>query len=211
MPRPIGILSGEILKKLDHGALAMNDLFDFLASRALEGESHLLSKEGYRAFKRRSWQRRVALNAEHQAAEEKQRFHSLMYHLQKQGLITKEKNGVKTVVSVTKKGMEKYRALKKYLTGKNPEELSLSPRKYPKIKSPSSIIISFDIPEKENHKRAWLRSVLRNLNYKILHASVWIGKNAMPQEFLNDCRRIGIMKYLHIFSVVETGTIAKAE
>ena len=83
------------------------------------------------------------------------------------------------------------------------------PRDYPKLPSPSSIIISFDIPEKEKHKRAWLRSVLRNLDYKILHASVWIGNNALPKELLNDCKRMDMTNYIHIFSVFRKGTIAE--
>lgn len=208
MARPISELSGYILKKLDYGALAMSDLLDFTMSRTLEGSGYGLSKEGYKAFKKRSWQRRVAMNADHQAVEEKQRFYSLMYNLHKQGLITKEKKGVKTVVSVTEKGIEKYRALKKYLARKSPEKHApLPPRIYPKIQSSSSIIVSFDIPEKEAYKRAWLRSALQNLDYKILHESVWIGTNALPKDLLDDCRKMNMTKYVHIFSVIKKGTI----
>ncbi len=208
MARPISELSGYILKKLDHGTLAMSDLFDFTISRTLEGSGYGLSNEGYTAFKKRSWQRRVAMNAEHQAAEEKQRFYSLMYNLHKQGLITKEKRGVKTVVSVTEKGIGKYRALKKYLARKNSEKhATLPPRTYTKIQSPSSIIVSFDIPEKEAYKRVWFRSALQNLDYKILHESVWIGTNALPKDLLDDCRKMNMTKYIHIFSVIKKGTI----
>ncbi|MSR73807.1 MAG: hypothetical protein EXS60_02015 [Candidatus Pacebacteria bacterium] len=212
MARPISELSATILKKLDHGTLAMNDLFDFTMSRALEGSAHRLSKEEYKAFKKRSWQRRVAMNAENQTAKERQRFYTLMYNLHKQGLVTKEKRGVKTILSITKKGGEKWRALKKYLAGKDPAQLSpMPPNKYLKTKIPSSIIVSFDIPEKEAYKRVWLRSVLRNLDYTILHESVWIGNNALPKDLLNDCRKMNMTKYIHIFSVLKKGTISDSE
>ena len=208
MGRPMSELGATILRRLDDGELAMNDLFDFLISRALEGGGYGLSKKGYIAFKKRSWQRRVAMNAQNQAAEEKQRFYNMMHSLHTQGLVTKEKQGVKTIVSITKKGGEKWRTLKKILTRINPADRpTVKPNDYPKIKSPSSIIVSFDIPEKESYKRVWLRSVLRNLDYKILHESVWMGNNALPKELLDECRRMNMTKYLHIFSVLRKGTI----
>ena len=208
MAKIMGELSTTILKKLDGGELAMNDLFDFLVSRTLEGSGYGLSKEGYKALKKRSWQRRVAMNAKNQAAEDKQRFYALMYNLHKQGLFTTEKRGIKTVVSVTEKGIGKYRALKKYLARKNSEKhATLPPRTYTKIQSPSSIIVSFDIPEKEAYKRVWFRSALQNLDYKILHESVWIGTNALPKDLLDDCRKMNMTKYIHIFSVIKKGTI----
>lgn len=210
MARPMGELSANILKKLDIGTLAMNDLFDFMMSRTLEGSGYGLSKEGYKAFKRRSWQRRVAMNAEHQAQEEKQVFYNLMYRLREQGLVENEKHGTKTMLSITQKGKEKIRDLKKYFADNaNKRQPVMPPTHYPKTKSSASIIISFDVPEKEKYKRAWLRSVLRNLEYKILHESVWIGTNALPKELLNECRRLNMTKYIHIFSVLKKGTILK--
>ena len=210
MGRPMGALGTAILKKLDGGELAMNDLFDFLISRALEGSVYRLSKEKYKAFKKRSWQRRVTMNAKNQAKKEKQRFHNLIHRLYEQGLVAKEKQGVKTTISVTKKGIEKYRALKKFLAKMNPaDQPAAEPNSYSKIKSMSSIIISFDIPEKEAHKRRWLRSVLRNLEYEMLHESVWIGNNIIPKDLLNEVQRMNMTKYLHIFSVLKKGTIEK--
>jgi DNA-binding PadR family transcriptional regulator len=208
MAKLIGELSAGVLKKLDAGELAMNDLFDFIASGGIRYRSRGLSGEDFKAFKRRSWQRRVAMNANQLAAKEKQSFYNLMYRLHEQGLVEKEKRGTKTVLSITQKGKEKYCALKKYLSKKDPTERpAMIPSDYPKIKSSSSVIISFDIPEKENYKRAWLRSVLRNLNYTILHESVWMGKNTLPRELLDDCRRMKLTKYIHIFSVLKKGTI----
>lgn len=210
MGRPMGELGVTILKKLDGGTLAMNDLFDFIMSRTLEGSGYGLSKEGYKAFKKRSWQRRVAMNAEHQSMEKKQYFYGLMYNLHKQGLVTKEKQGVKTVVSITKKGGEKWRALKKFFMQRNPvDHPATKPSSYLKVKSLSPIIVSFDIPEKEAHKRAWLRSVLRNLDYEMLHESVWIGNAILTTELMDEMRRMNMTKHVHIFSVLKKGTIQK--
>ena len=204
----MGELSAVILKKLDGGELAINDLFDFFVSRALEGSAHRLSKEGYKAFKKRSWQRRVIMNAKNQAKEERQRFHNLIHRLYEQGLITKENQGIKTTISVTKKGVEKYRALRKFLARRDPaDQPATKPSSYLKIKSLSSIIVSFDIPEKEAHKRRWLRSALRNLDYKMLHESVWIGDNILPKDLLNEAQRMDMTKYLHIFSILKKGTV----
>ena len=210
MGRPMSELSVALLKKLDSGELAINDLFDFFMSRALEGSAYRLSKEGYKAFKKRSWQRRVAMNVENQAKEEKQRFYNLICRLHEQGLVAKEKQGIKTTISVTKKGVEKYRTLKKLFEKRDmADRPTTKPNSYPKIKSPSSIIVSFDIPEKESHKRAWLRSVLRNLEYEMLHESVWIGSNILPKEFLDEAHRINMTRYVHIFSVLRKGTIGE--
>ena len=210
MARPISELNATILKMLDSGTLAMNDLFDFLFLSGRIDYNYRLNKENYKAFKHRSWQRRVAMNAEHQKTEEKQHFYNLMYRLHNQGLVTKEKQGIKTMLTITKKGIEKMRAFKKIILQKNNKEKPrIAPRDYQKIKSPSSIIISFDIPEKEKYKRAWLRSVLRNLNYKILHESVWIGNTIPPKELLDDCRRMNMIQYIHIFAVFKKGTIAE--
>ncbi len=209
MGRVLDELSIRALKALDRGYLDMNDLFDFLMSRALEGSGHRISKEGYRAFKRRSWERRVILNAKNQTIADKKRFSDLIYRLHSHGLITKNQKGMRATLSITQKGAEKFRVLRKRLERDTKiRPTPGTPTKYKKIKSPSSIIISFDIPEKESPKRAWLRSTLYNLDYKILHESVWIGNNILPEDFLEECRKMNLEKYVHIFSVLKKGTIA---
>ncbi len=210
MAKLLSAFNARILKKLDAGTLAMNDLFDFMESGGIRYRHRGLSGEEFKAFKRRSWERRAAMNAEHQAADSKQAFYNLMYRLHKQGLITKEKRGTKTMISITQKGTERFHKLRNALSRKrDTAAVHPLPSSYQKKRSSSSIIVSFDIPEKESPKRAWIRSVLRNLDYKILHESVWIGNNALPKELLDDCRRMNITRYLHIFSVLEKGTIAE--
>lgn len=92
----------------------------------------------------------------------------------------KKRKNKKTIWSITRKGLEKLKILKK----KNRKTLI----NYSKEKSDKLIIVIFDIPEKERHKRNWLRSVLVSLDFKFLQESVWIGKTKIPEEFLNDLR-----------------------
>ena len=208
MGRILDELSIQALKALDRGYLDMNDLFDFLMSRTLEGSGHRLSKEGYKAFKRRSWQRRVTLNTENQAIADKKRFTDLIYRLHSHGLITKNQKGMRAMLSITQKGTEKIHVLKKrFERDTKLRPAPGTPTRYKKIKSANPIIVSFDIPEKESPKRVWLRSALHNLDYKILHESVWIGNNLLPEDFLEECRKMNLGKYVHIFSVLKKGTI----
>jgi len=130
-----------------------------------------------------------------------QQFYSLLNRLKNQGFIKKEKENKKTIWSITRKGLEKLKILKK----KNKKILI----NYPKEKSDKLIIVIFDIPEKERHKRNWLRSVLASLDFKFLQQSVWIGKTKIPEEFLNDLRNKKMLDYVHIFKVSKSGTINK--
>ena len=210
MARTLDTISILALKALDHGFLDMSDLFDFFMSRALEGSAYRLSKEGYKTFKKRSWQRRVALNAANQEREDKKRFYNLIYRLHVQGLITKTQKGMDATLSITKKGTEKFRATEHCLARETKTSYPHgTPTRYEKKKAASSIIVSFDIPEKEKSKRNWLRSVLRNLDYEMLHESVWIGTNKLPKDFMEEYRHMNMTKYIHIFSVVKKGTIGE--
>ncbi len=198
-----------MLKILEDGELKANDLLDFFLSGMLDYRfKH--DKKTYAALKRGSWERRVDLNARRANAEERRRFNTMIYRLHSQGLIAKDEKRSNSIISITKKGIEKSGMLGK---GAKPnKELAYAhrtPRKYKKIRSASSILVSFDIPEKEKGKRDWLRNVLRNLDFKLLHQSTWIGSNALPEDFLEDCRKMRMIKYLHIFSVIKKGTIGE--
>jgi DNA-binding transcriptional regulator PaaX len=113
----------------------------------------------------------------------------------------KKRKNKKTIWSITRKGLEKLKILKK----KNRKTLI----NYSKEKSDKLIIVIFDVPEKERHKRNWLRSVLASLDFKFLQQSVWIGKTKIPKEFLNDLRDQKMLDYVHIFKISKSGTINK--
>ena len=64
-----------------------------------------------------------------------------------------------------------------------------------------------DIPESERKKRAWLRSALKNLNFKMIQQSVWIGKVRIPEEFLRDLRNMHLTEYVEIFEISKAGSL----
>jgi DNA-binding PadR family transcriptional regulator len=129
-----------------------------------------------------------------------QQFYSLLNKLKNQGFIKKEGKNKKTIWSITQKGLEKLKIIKEK------RKLNID---YPKEKGDKLIIITFDIPEQEKHKREWLRSVLVALDFKLLQKSVWIGKTQIPQDFLNDLKDQKMLNYVHIFKISKSGTINK--
>ena len=139
---------------------------------------------------------------EEERQEELKRIENLIYRLKKDGLIKKvdSPNG-NPILTITAKGRRKRDLLEKSYT------LQLPDKNYDSEKSSDLIIISFDISEKERHKRDWLRSVLKNLGLRMLQRSVWIGKVKISEDFLNDLRKINIINSVEIFSVGKTGTI----
>src|SRR3989344_7939063 len=56
----------------------------------------------------------------------------------------------------------------------------------------SSIIISFDIPEKDRKIRNWLRNQIKIFGYKILQQSLWIGPGPLPHPFLKRLEKLEI-------------------
>lgn len=127
----------------------------------------------------------------------KQSFYDRIYRLRKDGLIAREKSGW----FISKNGKEKLKKLRNRKSGDLPEI------NYTSEKEDGFNLVIFDIPESERKKRAWLRVALRNLNFSLLQASVWIGKNKIPEEFLHDLQDLGIFKYIEILSIGKTGTL----
>lgn len=71
------------------------------------------------------------------------------------------------------------------------------------------VIISFDVPEKLRRKRDWLREVIRNLGFEMIHKSVWIGKVKIPKEFILDLEDLKILEFVEIFEISKTGSLKK--
>lgn len=131
----------------------------------------------------------------------KKHFNDLLYHLKKDGLVTQNQKGNKTVLKITQKGkdvLEKFRA--------KPKEFFPS-SKYEAREEKIFKIVIFDIPERERGKRQWLRSALANLNFAMLQKSVWAGKAKLPQAFLEDLNRMNILHCVEIFAISKTGSL----
>src|SRR3989344_2266184 len=89
------------------------------------------------------------------------------------------------------------------------KEKSLPESKYPIQEKDELKIIIFDIPEAEKRKRAWLRSVLRNLEFTMIQKSVWSGKTKLPQEFISQMHKLNLLSYVEIFTISKTGSLKK--
>ena len=77
------------------------------------------------------------------------------------------------------------------------------------IDSPKVLVmVIFDIPEKHRRRRDWLRFHLKNLGFRLIQASVWLGPTALPEAFVKDIKMYGMDQWVHIFPLDRTGTIS---
>ena len=176
---------------------------DMITKNILDTISYVGYVETYRrmrGIKSLTPERKPILQKPIKNLEERQRISKLLYKLKDEGLIIKEYRNENTFWKIADKG-------KKWLIKPKPEK-----RTYSKIKSSDEIkIVVFDIPEKKRFYRDWLREVLKNLKFKMLQKSVWIGKTILPEEFFNDLKRLGILSYVEIFAITKTGTIKQLQ
>lgn len=128
--------------------------------------------------------------------EEQQTFYSLLNRLKRQGFVSKKQSKYGTAWKATKQG------LKKLFTLQNKKQMSYAIKPEKTLK-----IVSYDIPEWMKKKREWLREALEFLGFRMLHKSVWIGKNQIPEEFLHDLKDGELLNHIHIFEVGARGTI----
>lgn len=126
--------------------------------------------------------------------KEKAKFSNLIYKLKKDGLVEVGQNKF----FLTKKGGV-------YL--KN--EKNKPKTGYSVISGKTTNLIVFDIPEEKRKRRQWLREVLKNLEYKQLQKSVWIGKSKLPEEFLREISRLNLHNCVEIFSISNRGTLRR--
>ncbi len=182
-----------ILEILGKTAISTIDLLDLMFSGAGR-----MSKNDFRELNKRMRDRHRDFDFEMIKLEEKQKFYNLLYKLQKDGLVKKEKNGLKkSIWTITKMGLKKLKLKKRF---------NLS-TKYKIQASQSRKVIIFNISEKEKEKRNWLRSVLSNLEFTMLQKSVWIGNNELPIEFLENLKKLKLLSCVKVFSVMNDGNI----
>ncbi len=193
MPR--GEIVPKILEILQAQAEATTDLFDVLTSSY--GESYRKMRRtinyGPRRFKT-DWTFEY---------RQRRQFYSLLNQLKNQGLISKKISDTTrgSIWKITKKGLEKLNLAKKE------KVFSKKNINYKKESDNKIKVVVFDIPEKERHKRVWLRAVLISLNFSLLQESVWIGKSKIPEELIFDLRRRKMLPYVQIFEINKSGTI----
>lgn len=69
------------------------------------------------------------------------------------------------------------------------------------------VVVSYDVPIAFNKERNILRDMLRTLGLNLIHKSVWVGKVLLPERFVADLNRLGIMDYVEILEVTKSGTL----
>ncbi|PIR89516.1 MAG: hypothetical protein COU07_01285 [Candidatus Harrisonbacteria bacterium CG10_big_fil_rev_8_21_14_0_10_40_38] len=122
-------------------------------------------------------------------------FYSILSRLKKQGLIEKSSRGW----NVTKLGRHKSAAAIRFSSYAD----------FAKSKNgivPNTIII-FDIPEQERVKRNTLREDLKALGFNQLQKSVWMGWSPLPAAFVSHIKSLGIVKFVHLFTIQKSGTL----
>jgi hypothetical protein len=137
-----------------------------------------------------------------ESLEETQKFYSMLSYLKRQGFVSKQKTKGSTSWKITGDGLRKVRKLR--------QEASCSARlsQFGNISGESTKIVTFDVPERNRKKRAWLRSALSSMGFSLLHKSVWMGKKEMPREFFFELHRKKLLRYVHIFAVTKSGTLS---
>ncbi|MBI2627752.1 hypothetical protein HYW72_02370 [Candidatus Nomurabacteria bacterium] len=101
-----------------------------------------------------------------------------------------------------------------YLSEKGKNKLSnfqnsfpLNKDLYKKKTGETVMVISYDIPIAFNKERNILRDMLRMLGFELVHKSVWVGKVFLPERFIADLSRLGIIDYVEILEVTKNGTL----
>ena len=173
------------------GAMAQADFFAAVLSA---GYGASMSKIDHEYQKNRRFSKLNKPKKE-EIEKRKRRLGIFISKMKHQGFI-QESNGK---FSISKQGKQKLNKLKSALPG----------RHYEKIKIPNPIIISFDIPEKMRGKRSWLREVIKNLEFKMIHQSVWIGHTKIPRDFILDLENMKILEFIEIFKINKRGSLQK--
>ena len=128
-------------------------------------------------------------------------YRKLLSKLKGQGLIAERQTHGRTMFSISAKGKLRLDVLESQLARRMPiTSYTSKPNGRP-------VIVSFDVPEKERHKRAWLREVLVRLGFNRVQQSVFVGTIKIPKELLGDIERLDILHCVEIFEVTKTGTL----
>ena len=187
----------KLLAAIQNGAEVIEDLFLIFTApygSSVAGIEYHISRYHEKKNKEKS---RVD-----QESDNRQRFSEFLYKIKRDGLIEVKKKGKTDVVMVlTKKGKEVLRKLMMRKAHALPES------SYGAVQDVTLKIVMFDIPEKESRKRRWLRNALLNLGFAMLQKSLWAGKKKIPEEFIDDLKKLNLLNYIEILAVTKTGSL----
>lgn len=157
-----------------------------------------------RRVRRGSSKRELSFARDFSSAEEEQRFYAFFNTLKRQGLIEKQKKeGRQSFWKITRQGLERLSVIR--------EKKKFSPRSalYEPEKGSTVRVVIFDVPERERHKRVWLRAALLAMGFSFCQQSVWVGKSKIPKRFLEDLRDREMLSYVQIFEVTKEGSLER--
>ena len=186
----------KILELLENKAV---DNIDFFSAILVSGYGASMNKIEFEYQKRRKLSG-VQKSESKDLIEKRERLQKFLSKLKHDGLINEIK-GENPKFAISDKGRVKLAQLKN----------KLPTRYYEKVAQDRPVIISFDIPEKLRGKRDWLREVIRNLGFKMIHQSVWVGKIKIPRQFILDLEEINILGYIEIFEISKMGSLKKVK
>ena len=189
-----GDITFKILEFLSDVARSTGDILDLFLT-----DYHSSYRIARGLSERRSYKRKPLTDKDIEAAD-RHRLESLLFWLKNDGLIKKSKSNK---WQLTRKGISRKSKIIERA------KISLPVNQYSTTQTSNWKIISFDIPESEKRKRAWLRGVLRRLGFKILHKSVWIGKADLPEKLIKDWQRLNLLSYIEILAVTKSGSLRK--
>lgn len=189
----------KILEVIEDMVVGTADLLDAILS---SGYGASYGKLNYKLSKRQR-ERESKLTEREFKKQERQKYYNLLFYLKRAGLIEEKNKDSKKFFILTKKGKDKLMLLKNKNNEKLPDFF------YEKEKSSKFTIVIFDIPETERRKRDWLRVVLKNLNFKMIQKSVWIGKVKIPKEFLDDLFKLKLIDFVEVFEISKTGSLER--
>lgn len=155
----------------------------------------------FRGLKSRLPERKPIFKKQIEKIEERQRISKLLYKLKKEGLIKRKNVSKNNPWHITGRGNSYVKNI--FLRNVSPK-LTYDSKPSQELK-----IITFDIPESERGKRAWLRAALKNLKFAMLQQSVWIGNTVLPEEFFEDLRKKNLLSHVEIFAVTRKGSLEK--
>ncbi|OGG43043.1 hypothetical protein A2841_02720 [Candidatus Kaiserbacteria bacterium RIFCSPHIGHO2_01_FULL_48_10] len=121
-------------------------------------------------------------------------FAMILRRLQKQGLVQQGRGGW----SITARG--------KTILSRSRHGSSAVHTMIPKKDGKMRLVI-FDIPEKQKGVRGWLRGELSGFGFEMLQKSVWKGYTPVPEPFARDLDFFDLRSNVHIFTVLDEGTL----
>jgi len=183
------ITISKILQILQGGAEASILIFDALTSSKREGYRKLHNYEPGQ-YTGDNWG---------EIYKEKQKLYSTLNRLKRDGLIEKNKN----LWEITKDGLLRLKECKKEYEQNEIKSIILNKSK----PSQNIVVVSYDIPRIRRNERSWTIEVLKILGFEMIHQSFWIGKIKLPQEFLEELKKRGILDCFRFFEINKTGNL----